>query len=149
MHEIGKEDLSLHIIILRFSGSLTCMLRRNLVRERQRKPAPDLLPPNLAETLLLFPIHLRMPEILHPHPCHDNPDPSHHPRQDDQRRIISHDGQRRIIFQFWRCVWSLAYIPRPAPNAKTGTHAYDEYDPRREQQYPTPRTRFGVIPLLR
>jgi hypothetical protein len=64
---------------------------------------------------LLIPTNLCVTKVLHSDPSHHNPNPSHNRSQYDQSRVISHDGQRRVIFKLWRCIGCLANIPSPTP----------------------------------
>ena len=89
-----------------------------------------------------------MPEILHPNPRNNNPDPSHDTRQHQQRGIIPHNRQRRIILQLRRRIRCLAHIPRPTPDAKTTSHADDEDEPGHEQYNIAPGHGEGVVPFI-
>lgn len=94
----------------------------------------------------LIPTNPRMPKILHPHPGRRNPDPSHHRRQNNQRRIIPRYRQRGIILQLRRRVRRLAYIPGPAPYFETGPYSDDEDEPGGDQDDVAPEGGGGVVP---
>lgn len=86
-----------------------------------------------------------VPEVFHTHPSHHDPYPSHYARQNDQGGIVSHNGKGGVVFQFRRCVGSLAYVPCPTPDTEDGTHADCEDEPCYDEYDPSPPFRLAVI----
>ena len=112
---------------------------------------PALLPCDNASPLYLSLIswNIRMLKVFHPHPGNCHPHPSHDTRKNDQRRIIPHDWECRIVFQLGRRVRCLAYIPSPTPNVETAAHSHNEKNPRHDKDDPSPPTRLRIVPFRR
>lgn len=81
-----------------------------------------------------------MLEILHPHPSDSHPYPSHHTSEDEEGRIISNNGQGRVILELGGRVRCFPHVPRPTPHAETAAHANDKYDPCDTENDPPPPT---------
>lgn len=91
---------------------------------------------------------ISMFEILHPNPSDNNPQPRHDSRQRNQRGIVPHNGQGRIILQLRRRVRRLSHIPCPAPDTETAAHTDHESQPGNNEYDPPPPLCFGVVPCF-
>lgn len=122
--------------------------QRGVSEDNQSKIVYEVVPSAHLLAFSIIAFEISMSKVFHPHPGDDHPYPRHDTRQDQQCRVITHDGQGRIILEFRGRVGGLANIPGPRPHAKAGAHAHDKDQPRDDENNITPKGRLRIIPSV-